>query len=92
MIQFTGLRECGKFGMAERTPLISHDDRMMIDDTVVLSAFSCPEKRPGNTVSNAKIVRVVQGTGDLYSATHFLFKKDTVLCGSRPLCAPLPGG
>lgn len=65
---------------------------MMIDDTVVLSAFSCPEKRPGNTVSNAKIVRVVQGTGDLYSASHFLFKKDTVLCGSRPLCAPLPGG
>ena len=35
--------------MAERTPLISHDDRMMIDDTVVLSAFSSPEKGPGNT-------------------------------------------
>ena len=65
---------------------------MRIDDTVVLSAFSSPEQGPGNTVSNAEIVRVVQGTGDLYNATHFLFKKDTVLCGSRPLCAPLPGG
>ena len=72
------------FGLVEWIPLISHD-RKMIDGHSCSTCILFP-KGPGNPVSNAKIVRVVQGTGDLCSASP-------ILCRPRPLCPPpVPGG